>query len=123
MGLLCIRIEVDAEGLCRHWDDKLLVGAQACPFGRLQVNADEQVVVAAAERSRQVGVLGGVEKLGFIHMAAQGMSHSVITKSTHGAVEHEGVVVELHQVLALRQLKDVNTPEKQTQTQRSKLIT
>lgn len=115
MGLVCIRIELDAQSLFSHGDDKLPVGAQACPFGRLQVNADEQVIVTAAERSRQVGVLGGIEKLGFIHMAAQGMSHSVIAKCAHSAVEHECVVVELHQILALRQLQDVNTPEKQAQ--------
>lgn len=116
MGLVCIRIELDAEGLFTHGDNELPVGAQACPFGRLQVNADEQVIVATSKRSRQVGVLGGIEKLGFINMAAQGMSHSIIAKCTHSAVEHKCVVVELHQILAFRQLQDVNTPDKQTQT-------
>lgn len=106
---------MDAESLFSHGDDKLPVGAQACPFGRLKMNADEQIIVATAERSRQVSVLGGIEKLGLIHMAAQGMSHSVIAKCTHSTVEHERVVVELHQILALRQLQNVNTPAKQTQ--------
>ncbi len=101
MGFLCIRIELDAQSLFSHGDNKLPVGAQTCPFGRLQVNADEQVIVPAAERSGQVGVLGGVKKLGFIHMAAEGMSHSVIAKCAHSAVEHEGVVVELHQIQTL----------------------
>lgn len=106
----------------RHRDDKFPIGAQTCPFSRFQVNADEQVVEAAAERSGQVGVLNGIEKLGFIHMAAQGMSHAVIAKCAHSAVEHKGMVVKRHQILTLRQLQDVNTPEKQTQTQRSTLI-
>ncbi len=101
MGFVRIRIEFDAESLFSHWNNKLPVRAQTSPFGRLKVNAYEQVVVATAERSRQVGVLGGIEKLGFVNMAAQGMSHSVITKCTHSTVEHECVVVELHQILAL----------------------
>lgn len=113
---------MDAKSLLSHGDDKLPVGAQTCPFGRFQVNADEQVVVAAAERSRKVGVLDGVEKLGFIHVAAQGMSHTIIAKCTHSTVEHECVVVEFHQIQALRQLQDINAPGKQKQTQRSKLI-
>lgn len=92
---------MDGQSLFSHGDDELPVGAQACPFGRLQVDADQQVVVTAAERSGQVGVLSGVEKLGLIHVAAQGMSHAVIAKCAHSAVEHEGVVVELHQILAL----------------------
>lgn len=75
------------------------------------MNTDKQVIVTTAEWPRKVGVVSGVEKLGFIHMAAQGMCHSVITKCTHSTVEHECVVVELHQILALRQLQNVNTPE------------
>lgn len=117
MGLHCVRIELDAQSLFSLGDYKLLVGAQPCPFGRFQVNADEQVIVATAERSRQVGVLNGIEKLGFIHMAAEGMSHSVVAKGAHSTVEHERVIVELHQILALRQLQDVNTPETPTEKQ------
>ena len=101
---------MDAERLLRHGDDEFPVGAQSSPFGRLQVDADEQVVVAAAQRSGQVGVLQGVEELGFIHVAAQGVSHPVVAEGAHGAVEHEGVVVELHEILTLRQLQDVDTP-------------
>lgn len=70
MSFLCIGIELDTESLFSHGHYKLPVGAQTCPFGRLQVDADEQVIVATAERSRQVGVLNGIEKLRFIHMAA-----------------------------------------------------
>ena len=63
MGLLGVGVQVDTERLLGHGHDELPVGAQAGPFGRLQVDADEQVVVAAAEGSGQVGVLRGVEQL------------------------------------------------------------
>lgn len=63
MSFVGIRIELDAQSIFSHGDDKLLVGAKACPFGRLQVNADKKVIVPAAERSRQVGVLNSIEKL------------------------------------------------------------
>lgn len=101
MSLDCIRIELDTKSLLSHGDDKLPVGAQTSPFGRLQVNADEQVIVTTAERSRQVGVLSGIEELGFIDMAAQSVGNSVVAECTHSTVEHECVVVELHQILSL----------------------
>lgn len=75
------------------------------------MDTDEKVVVAAAERTGQVGVLDGVEELRFVHVAAQRMGHTIVAQGAYGAVEHEGVEVELHQVLALRQLQDVNTSE------------
>lgn len=115
MGLHCIRIKLDAQSLFRHRDNKLSVSAESCPFGRFQVNANEQVIVTTAERSRQIGILSSIEKLGLVHVAAYGVSHSVIAKCTHGTVEHKGVIVELHQILTFRQLQDVNTPEEETQ--------
>lgn len=115
MSLDCIWIQLDAQSLFSHGDNKLPVGTEACPLGRLQVNANEQVIVTAAERPRQVGVLGSVEELGLVHVAAQGVSHSIVAQGTHGAVEHQRVIVELHQILTFRQLQDVNTPEEQTE--------
>lgn len=114
MGLDGIRIELYAQSFLSHGDDELPVGAQASPFGRLQVDANEQVIVATAERTRQVGVLRGVEELGLVYMAAQSVGDAVVAQCAHGAVEHERVVVELHQVLPLRQLQDVNAPGDQS---------
>lgn len=111
VGLLCVGVELDAQRLLGHGHDELPVGAQPGALGRLQVDADEQVVVAAAQRAGQVRVLGGVEQLRLVHMAAQGVSHAVVAQSADGAVEHERVVVELHQVQTLRQLQDVDAPE------------
>lgn len=115
MGLLRIRVELNAQSFFTHGHNELFVCAQARTLGRLQVDADEQVVVAAAKRSGQEGVLDGIEQLRLVHVAAQGMSHSVVAKCAHGTVEHEGVVVELQQVQTLRQLQDVNTPAKEIQ--------
>ena len=63
VGLLCVGVQGDAEGLRRHGHDELPVGTQTRPLGRLQVDADEQVVVPPAEGPGQVGVLDGVEEL------------------------------------------------------------
>lgn len=114
MGLLHVRVKLDAERLLRHGDDELPVGAQTRPLSRLQVNADQQVVVAAAQRPGEVRVLRGVEELRLVDVAAQRVSHSVVTKCANGAVQHERVVVELHEIQALRKLQDVNTPVKET---------
>lgn len=63
LGLFCVRVQSDAERLLCHGNNELAVGAQAVALGGLQVDADEQVVVAAAQRARQVSVLNGIEKL------------------------------------------------------------
>ncbi len=65
-----VRVQHDTACVVCHWNDELLVGSQPVPLGRLQVHADEQVIEAAPHWSGQVGVLYGVEELGFIHMAA-----------------------------------------------------
>lgn len=46
-------------------------------------------------------------------MAAEGVSDSRVSQRTHGAVQHQGVVVELPQVLQFRQLQDVQAPAAQ----------
>lgn len=70
MSLHCIWIKLDAQSLFSHGDDKLSVGTKACPLGRFQVNANEQVIVTTAEWSRQIGILSSIEKLGLVHVAA-----------------------------------------------------
>lgn len=100
----------DGARLIRHGNDELLVGHESVPLGRLQVHGDEQVVVATADRSRQVRVLDCVEELRLIHVAAEGVGYAVVSQSTHGAIELQRVVVELQQVCALRKLQDIDTP-------------
>lgn len=90
-------ISVQSNTACfiRHRNNKLLVGSQPVPLGRLQVHADEQVIEAAPHWPRQVGVLYGIEELRFIHMAAQSVSHTVVSQSAHWAVQLQRVIVEL----------------------------
>lgn len=103
-------LQCDGECLIRHGHNKLLVSHEAVSLGRLQVHGDEQVVVAAADRARQVRVLDSVEELRLVHMAAEGVGHTVVSQSAHRAIQLERVVVKLQQVGTLRKLQDINTP-------------
>lgn len=71
---------------------------------------DEDIVESLSQHAGQVLVVYGVEQLGLVQVAAQGMSHTGVSQGTEGTVELQGVVVELPQVLMLGQLQDVQTP-------------
>lgn len=43
-------------------------------------------------------------------MAAEGVRNTGVSQRTQGTVKHQGVVVELPQVLMFGQLQDVQTP-------------
>lgn len=43
-------------------------------------------------------------------MAAEGVSNAGVSQRAQGAVQHQGVVVELPQVFVFGQLQDVQTP-------------
>lgn len=81
-GLLCERHNV----LREH-------GATAAA-GAFEVDADEEVIVACTQRTRQVRVFQSMQQLCLVHVAAQGMSHAVVAQGAHGAVERERVRVE-----------------------------
>lgn len=88
----------DGARLICHGHDKFPVSHEAIPLGRLQVHGYEQVIVAAADRARQVLVLYSIEELRLIHMAAESVSHTVVSQSTHRAIQLQRMVVKLQQV-------------------------
>lgn len=90
--------QCDGACLICHGHNKLLVSHEAVPLGRLQVHGDEQVVVAAADWARQVRVLYSIEELRLVHVAAEGVGYTVVSQSTHRAIQLERVVVKLQQV-------------------------
>lgn len=77
------RVQSDAPCFICHWNYEFLVGSQPVPLSRLQVHADKQVIKATPHWSGQVRVLYGIEELGLIHVAAQSVSHTVVSQSTH----------------------------------------
>lgn len=76
-------VQSDTTGFISHRHDEFLVCSQAVPFCRLKVHADEQVIETAPHWPRKVGVLYGIEELGFIDVAAQSMRHTVVAQSAH----------------------------------------
>lgn len=102
--------EGDCSGLRREGHDVLGEHGAPAAAGTLQVDADEEVVVASAQRARQVRVFQGVQQLRLVHVAAQRMRHAVVAQGAHCAVEAECVGVKALQVQALRQLQDVHAP-------------
>ena len=63
---------------------------------------DEDVVEALSQHAGEVLVVDGVEELWLVQVAAEGVSHSGVSQGTEGAVQLQGVVVELSQVFMLR---------------------
>lgn len=102
--------ERDGAGLRREGHDVLREHGAPAAAGAFQVNADEEVVVARAQRAGQVRVLQRVQQLRLVHVAAQRVRHAVVAQGAHGAVQGEGVRVEALQVQALGQLQDVHAP-------------
>lgn len=80
------------------------------------MNANEQVIETRSEEARQILVVDGIEELREVHVAAQGIGNPAVPQGTHSAVEPQCVVMELHQVLLLTELKDVHTPDKDKAT-------
>lgn len=102
------REEGDGTGLRSEGHNVLREHGAAAAAGTLEMDADEEVVVACTQGAGQVRVFQGVQQLCLVHVAAQSMCHAVVAQGAHGAVEAEGVRVEALQVQALRQLQDVH---------------
>ncbi|KAL0608614.1 Zinc finger protein 714 [Plecturocebus cupreus] len=77
----------NALGLLRHGDNVLVVHHEPGSGIGAQVDVNQQVIVASAQQTRHVLVLDGVEELRFIHVAAQGMSHSSSALVTQAGVQ------------------------------------
>lgn len=101
--------EPDAARLGGDGDDELVVHHEASGSGRLQVNADEDAVEALAQHAGKVLVVDGVQELGLVEVAAQGVSDTRVAVSAQSAVKLQRVMVELTQFLLLRKLHDVHT--------------
>lgn len=87
MTLRVVREEADASRLVRYWDYKLVVHHEMGLFARFQVNADEDVVKAFTQLTRQVLIINGVQKLRLVKMATEGVSNTVVAQGTKGAEE------------------------------------
>ena len=55
-------------------------------------------------------VVDGVEDLRLVQVAAEGVGYAGVAQGAEGAVQLQRVVVELPQLLVLRQLQDVHAP-------------
>lgn len=108
--------EPDAARLAGDGDDELAAHHAPGGSGRLQVNADQDVVEALAQQPRQVLVVNSVEKLRLVQVTAESVSHSRVPVSTQSAVQLQRVIVELTQLRLLRQLHDVHTPAERALT-------
>lgn len=79
---------------------------------------DEDVIESLSQHAREVLVVDGVEELWLIHVAAEGVSHTGVSEGTEGTVQLQRVVMELLQVIMLRQLQDVQTPGGKTRQEK-----
>lgn len=103
MLFVLIREKGDALSLLCHGHDELTVHHEPGSGIGAKVDVNQQVIVAGTQQTGHVLVLDGVEELRFIHVAAQGVGHPVVPKSTDSRVEPEGVIVEFQQLFLLRQ--------------------
>ena len=102
--------QTDGARLGRDGDDELVLHHESGFLGGLQVDADQNIVEALTQHARQVLVVDGVQQLGLVQVAAEGVGHAGVAQSAQGTVELQGVVVEHPHVLLLRQLHHVHTP-------------
>lgn len=102
--------EGDGTGLRREGHDVLREHGAAAAAGTFQVDADEEIIVASTQGSREVRILQSMQQLLLVHVTAQSMRHAVVAQGAHCAVEAKGVGVEALQFQALAQLQDVHAP-------------
>lgn len=74
---------------------------------------DQDIVEAFSQHAREVLVVDGVEELGLIQVAAEGVSHTGVSQGAEGTVELQRVVVKLPEVFQLGEFQDVQTPDKE----------
>lgn len=117
MPLGLIWVQADFPGGARDGDDVLILHHLLSLFSTGQMDADKQVIETRPKEAGEVLVVNGVEELGEVHVAAQGVGHSAVSQGTHSAVESQSVVMEEHQVFLLAELQDVHTPEDSTSNQ------
>lgn len=84
----------DGAGLRCEWHNVLREHGATTAAGAFEVDADEEVVVACTQRTWQARVLQRMQQLCLVHVAAQGMSHTVVAQGTHRAVERERMRME-----------------------------
>lgn len=70
-------------------------------WGKAIDRPDEDIVEAFSQHAREVLVVDGVEELGLIQVAAEGVSHTSVSQGAEGTVELQGVVVKLPEVFQL----------------------
>ncbi len=87
MTLRVVSEEADAPRLIRYRDYKLIVHHEMGLFARLQVNADEDIVKAFTQLTRQVLVINSVQELRLVKMATEGVSNAGVSQCTKGAEE------------------------------------
>lgn len=71
---------------------------------------NKKLIKRRAEWAREVGILNGMKDLGLVHVTAEGMANSGVSKGAQRAVQEESVVVKGQEVVKFRQLQDVNRP-------------
>lgn len=57
-----------------------------------------------------MGILNGMKDLGLVHVTAEGVANSGVSKGAQRAVEKESVVVKGQEVVEFRQLQNVHGP-------------
>ena len=77
---------------------------------------DEEIVEALPQHAGEVLVVDGVEDLRLVQVAAEGVRHTGVPQGAQRTVQLQRVVVELPQLLVLRQLQDVHAPGHQRRT-------
>ena len=114
MPLRPIWVQADFPGGAGNGDDVLILHHQLSLLSIGQVDAEEQVIETRPKEAGEILVINGVEELGEVHVAAQGIGYSAVSQGTHGTVESQRVVMELQQALLLTELQDIHTPENET---------
>lgn len=104
-------VQADFPGGAGDGDDVLILHHPLSLLGVGQMDADEQVIETRPKQAGEVLVINGIEELGEVHVAAQGIGYSAVPQGTHSAVESQRVVVELQEVLLLTELQDIHTPD------------
>lgn len=84
---------------CEWWMGDVLILHHQLLLSAGQVDADKQARSPSAG-GQEVLVVNGIEELGEVHMAAQGIGHPAVSQGTQGAVELQ--VMEPHEVLLPR---------------------
>lgn len=87
MPLELVWVQADFPSGAVNGDDVLILHHQLSLLSIGQMDADEQVIETRPKEAREVLVINGVEELGEVHVAAQGIGYSAVSQGTHGTVE------------------------------------